>query len=146
MDIQTTTEILLIEDDHAEARLITEVFEEFKPNINITDVNDGINAMDYLYKRGKYKDSKTPSLIILDLNLPKKDGHEVLKEIKLDKELKCIPVVVLTTSDDDRDILEAYENHVNAYLTKPTDIDEFTKVIRIFEDFWINKATLPKRD
>jgi DNA-binding response OmpR family regulator len=141
-----TVDILVVEDNPADARLVVEVFNEFNVKTKINIVEDGIKAMDYLYKRNKYKDYKTPSLIILDLNLPKKNGREVLKEIKNDNKLKLIPVIVLTTSRDDRDICESYEYCANAYIAKPTDFEEFVKVIRTFEDFWFNTARLPRVD
>ncbi len=142
----SNVEILLVEDNPAETRLITEVFSEFEFNVSMNTVKDGISAMDYLYRRGNYEDSEAPSLIILDLNLPKKNGREVLKEIKLDKNLKCIPVIILTTSNDDNDITESYNNYANAYMTKPADFDKFKEIIQTFKDFWINKATLPRKD
>jgi len=138
-----TVDILVVEDNPADARLVMEVFNEFDIKTRINVVRDGVKAIDYLYKRDKYKDHKTPNLIILDLNLPKKSGREVLKEIKKEDKLKLIPVVVLTTSRDDRDICESYEYCANAYIAKPADFDEFVRVIRTFEDFWFNTALLP---
>ncbi len=139
-------EILLVEDNPADARLIVEVFDGFKIKNNITIVTDGAAAMDYLYKKGEYKDRKCPSIIILDLNLPKKDGREVLKEIKNDEKLKMIPVVVLTTSSDEEDVKISYENHASAFLTKPTDLKELVDQIKLFEGFWFQWATLPECD
>lgn len=136
--------ILIVEDNPADARLIIEVFDGFTIKNKVNIVENGVEALDYLYKRDKYKDVKTPSLIILDLNLPKKDGREVLKEIKQNKELRLIPVVVLTTSRDENDICGAYMNYANAYLTKPTDFNEFIDLINTFESFWFNKAVLPQ--
>lgn len=135
--------ILIVEDNPADARLIIEVFDGFTIKNKVNIVENGVEALDYLYKRDKYKDVKTPSLIILDLNLPKKDGREVLKEIKQNKELRLIPVVVLTTSRDENDICGAYMNYANAYLTKPTDFNEFIDLINTFESFWFDKAVLP---
>ena len=137
-------DILIVEDNPADARLIMEVFDGFTIKNKVSIVENGVEALDYLYKRDKYKDVKTPSLIILDLNLPKKDGREVLKEIKQNKELRLIPVVILTTSRDENDICGAYMNYANAYLTKPTDFDEFIDLINTFENFWFNKVVLPK--
>jgi len=144
MDIITNIEILLIEDNPAEMRLIAEIFSEDDSKVNINGVGDGIAAMDYLYRKGKYKYSKTPSLIILDLNLPKKNGHEVLEEIKTDDKLKCIPVVVLTSSNSDNDILESYKHHANAYMTKPVDFNKFKEYIHAFKNYWFNSAVLPR--
>ena len=137
-------DILIVEDNPADARLIMEVFDGFTTKNKVNIIENGVEALDYLYKRNKYKDVKTPRLIILDLNLPKKDGREVLKEIKQNKELRLIPVVILTTSRDENDICGAYMNYANAYLTKPTDFDEFIDLINTFENFWFNKVVLPK--
>lgn len=139
-------EILLIEDNPSEARLIVEVFDGFKIRNDITIVTDGAEAMDYLYKKGDYADRKCPSLIILDLNLPKKDGREILKEIKHDENLKIIPVVVLTTSSDEEDVKMAYSNYASAFLTKPSELHELVDLVKLFEGFWFKWATLPECD
>ena len=139
----STIEILLIEDNSDESSLIAKIIENYENNINITQIENGLDAMDYLYKKGKYKHSKTPNLILLDLNLPKKDGREVLKEIKTDGRLRLIPVIVLTNSNDDNDVFESYGHYANAYLTKPTDFDKFNRDILVFGEFWLNNATLP---
>ena len=139
----STIEILLIEDNSDESSLIAKIIENKESNINITRIENGLDAMDYLYKKGKYKHSRTPNLILLDLNLPKKDGREVLKEIKTDPKLKLIPVIVLTNSNDDNDVFESYGHYANAYLTKPTDFDKFNNDIMVFGEFWLNNATLP---
>jgi chemotaxis family two-component system response regulator Rcp1 len=144
IDIQNTIEILLIEDNPAETRLIVEIFSEETPKINISKVKDGFEAINYLNKKGEYKDSKKPNLIILDLNIPKKKGHEVLKEIKIDKKLKCIPVVVLTSSSDDEDIMESYKHYASAYMVKPVDYDTFKETMCAFRDYWLNSAVLPQ--
>jgi len=136
-------EILLIEDNPAETRLIMEVFNENKHPVNITGIKDGDEATDYLYKKGMYKDSKTPSLIILDLSLPKKSGIEVLKEIKTDNELKRIPVIVLTGSKDDSDIFESYEHYANACMSKSINFDKFREDICVFRNYWLDKVILP---
>ncbi|MGB9980336.1 response regulator [Methanobacterium sp.] len=136
-------EILLIEDNCDEASLITKILDNHSRNINIMCIGDGREAMDYLYKRDNYKDSRTPSLIILDLGLPNKDGREILGEIKTDAQLKYIPVIVLTNSDSNRDILESYEHYANAYITKSTDFDKFNKDMYVFIDFWLNGVILP---
>ena len=137
-------EILIVEDNPADARLIVEVFNGFQRRNNLIIAKDGAEAMDYLYKKGKYSDKKCPSLIILDLNLPKKNGREILKEIKNDPKLKRIPVVVLTTSTNQDDINYSYDNYASAYLTKPGDFDEFTELIQSFEDFWLKWTILPE--
>ncbi len=144
--MKTPIEILLVEDNPAETRLIMEVFDENEHPVNITGVKDGIEAMDYLYKKGEYKNCKTPSLIILDLNLPKKSGIELLEEIKTDDKLRHIPVIVLTGSKDDNDIFESYEHYANACMSKSINFDEFRKDIRIFRNYWLNNVILPKND
>ena len=136
--------ILLIEDDSGDIGLISKTIDVNKRNVNFNYVKDGIEAMEYLYKKGRYKDSETPDLILLDLNLPKKNGHEVLKEIKTDKILKCIPVIVLTGSDDHNDVIESYQHRANAYIIKPADWDLFEKYIITFKEFWFNNVQLPK--
>ena len=137
-------EILLVEDNPAEARLIAEVIGEFKIKNKITIATDGAEAMDYLNKKGEYSNRKCPSLVILDLNLPKKDGREILKEIKQHKKLKRVPVIILTISDDENDINSSYDNYASAFLTKPNDLKEFINLIGTFEDFWFKMATLPE--
>jgi CheY-like chemotaxis protein len=137
-------ELLLVEDNPADARLIVEVFDGFHIRNNITLVSDGAEAMDYLHKKGNYKDRKCPSLIVLDLNLTKKDGRKILKEVKNDEKLMRVPVIVLTTSSSEDDVMAAYGHHANAYLTKPGDFDEFVELVKTFEDFWFKWATLPK--
>jgi len=131
--------VLLVEDNPADVRLIKEVFNGFQIKNDIIDIGDGKEAMDYLYKKGNYKNAKTPSIILLDLNLPKKDGREILKEIKNHDELKIIPVIILTTSNDKEDIYNAYKHHANAYLVKPVDFKEFEETISSLEDFWLTK-------
>ena len=134
-------EVLLIEDNPADARL---VFDGCYMRSNLTIVNDGTKAMDYLNQKGIYKDKELPSLIILDLNLPLKDGRDVLKEIKKNEKLKVIPIVVLTTSSNEEDIIRSYNQGASAYITKPLDFDHFEELISTFEDFWFKWATLPK--
>lgn len=143
MDTRNSVEILLVEDNPAETRLITEIFDEDTNIANIIEVGDGIEAMDYLHKRGEYKNCKTPSLIILDLNIPKKNGIEVLEEIKTDSKLKSIPVIALTGSNDDNDVFKSYGHHVNAYITKSIDFNKFRKDMCAFKNFWFNNAVLP---
>ncbi|WP_414468322.1 response regulator [Methanobacterium sp. ACI-7] len=136
-------EILLVEDNPGDIDLILEVLEQSKIRNRVFIAEDGEEAMDILHKRGKFADSPRPDLILLDLNLPRKDGREVLQEIKSDSSLRRIPVVVLTTSKAEEDILKSYDLHANSYITKPVDIDQFIKVIKIFEDFWLDIVKLP---
>ena len=135
--------ILLVEDNLGDIRLTQEAFKEGKVRNNLITVRDGVGAMAYLRQEGAYTNAVRPDLILLDLNLPKKDGREVLAEIKSDERLKIIPVVVLTTSDAEQDILETYNLHVNCYIKKPVDLDQFIKVVRCIEDFWVETVTLP---
>lgn len=136
--------ILLIEDNSDETSLISKIIKNNEWNINFNIVKDGMEAIDYLNKEGKYNNCVTPSLILLDLNLPKKSGREVLKELKQDEILKCVPIIVLTDSDDKKDIIESYDHHANAYITKPADFDMFEKYMLIFKNFWFNSVKLPK--
>jgi len=139
-------EILLIEDNPGDVRLTQEVFSEFKMHNNLHIVNDGVEALKLLYRDEQYIDVPLPDLILLDLNLPKKDGREVLEEIKADKNLKHIPVVVLTTSKAEQDIFKAYDLHANCYITKPVELDQFIAVIKSIKDFWFTIVKLPKGD
>jgi len=141
--ISRPIEILLVEDNPGDVRLTREVLRESKVRSTLHVVEDGMKAMAYLYRESEYADAVRPDIVLLDLNLPKKDGREVLIGIKTDEDLKRIPVVILTTSEDERDILEAYNNHVNCYVTKPLDMDQFTKIVRSIEDFWLTIAKLP---
>jgi CheY-like chemotaxis protein len=136
-------DILLVEDNAADVRLTEEVLTESKIQNNLRVVNDGAQALRYLRKQGEYQDSRRPGLILLDLNLPVKDGREVLAEIKGDPSLKRIPVVVLTTSKAEEDILKTYNLHANCYITKPVDLEQFVTVVRYIEDFWLAIVKLP---
>lgn len=136
-------QILLVEDNPGDIRLTQEVLKDGKICNNLSIVMDGEEAMSFLKKTDKYKDAVTPDIILLDLNLPKKDGRQVLAEIKSDPVLKIIPVIVLTTSSAEQDILNTYANHANAYITKPVDFDQFINVIRNFENFWLTIVKLP---
>jgi CheY-like chemotaxis protein len=136
-------EILLVEDSPGDVRLTIEALKEAKVSNRLNVVQDGVEAMAYLYRKNSYKDVKCPDLILLDLNLPRKDGREVLAEIKNDKKLKHIPVVVLTTSRSEADILQAYDLHANCYITKPIDFSQFMDVVRTIEDFWLTVVKLP---
>lgn len=141
--INKPVEILLIEDNPADARLVVEVLKDSKIKNKMHVIEDGVTAMDYLHQEGKYKDCSRPDIILLDLNLPKKDGREVLKEIKEDPKLKCILVVILTTSSTKEDINQTYSNHANCFITKPVDFDQFLKVVQSIEDFWLTGVRLP---
>ena len=138
-------EILLVEDNAGDVGLIEEVFEEAKIRNNIHVAEDGEEAMLYLRGKGKFSGSPRPDIIILDFNLPNKDGREVLREIKEDDKLKNIPIVVLTTSNAEKDILRAYELHANAYITKPIDFNQFIKVVGSIENFWLEIVQLPTK-
>jgi chemotaxis family two-component system response regulator Rcp1 len=137
-------EILLVEDNPGDARLAVEAMKDSKFKNILHHVEDGINALDFLHKRGKYINSPRPDLILLDLNLPKKDGREVLAEIKNDPELKRIPIVILTISKAEEDILKSYNLHANCFITKPLDFDKFIEVVRSIENFWLTIVRLPK--
>ncbi|MBU8849909.1 MAG: response regulator [Desulfobacterales bacterium] len=136
-------EVLLIEDSPGDVRLTKEALKEGKILNNLHVVNDGVEAMGFLKKEGEYQISPTPDLILLDLNMPKKDGREVLSEIKADTNLRTIPVVVLTTSSAEEDILKSYDLHANCYITKPVDLDQFIRVVKSINEFWLNIVKLP---
>ncbi len=136
-------EILLVEDNPGDVRLAQEALEDGKVRNHLNVVRDGMEAMDFLYKRGAYSDVKRPDIILLDLNLPRKDGREVLEEIKSNEDLRKIPVVVLTTSDAEKDILRAYDLSVNCYVTKPVDFNQFIDIIKKVEEFWLTIVKLP---
>lgn len=141
-----TVNVLLVEDSEADIRLTRETLKENKLKIDLEVVNDGIEAIAYLKKEGEYKGMKRPDLILLDLNLPKKDGREILAEIKSDSDLKSIPTVILTVSKDEEDILRTYELGANCFITKPVDLKQFTKVIDAIEDFWFDIVRLPLKE
>jgi chemotaxis family two-component system response regulator Rcp1 len=130
-------EILLVEDSPADIALTTELFKDARIVNNLTVAMDGEQAMAILRREGPYANASAPDLVMLDLNLPRKDGREVLTEIKSDPLLRRIPVIVLTTSAADRDVLQAYDSHVNAYLTKPVDLEQFMVIVKAIEDFWL---------
>ncbi len=136
-------EILLVEDNPDDVLLTEEVLMEAKVKNHLNVVENGDEAMDYLYQKGEYEDVNRPDLILLDLNLPGKDGREVLVEIKENEDLKRIPVVILTTSRAEEDIFKMYQHHANAYITKPVDFDQFIKVVQTIEDFWLTIVRLP---
>jgi CheY-like chemotaxis protein len=137
-------EILLVEDNPGDVRLIQEALRDGKVWNNPHVVSDGEAALDFVYRRGPYVDKPRPDLVLLDLNLPKKDGREVLAVIKSDPDLRRIPVVVLTTSKEEEDVLRAYNLAANCYVAKPVEFDEFMKVIRMIEDFWLTIVALPR--
>ena len=136
--------ILLVEDNEGDIVLTLEALKEAKVSNGINVVRDGEEALQYLKKTGSFTEAKTPDLILLDINLPKIDGKEVLAEIKKDEVLKIIPVVMLTTSDSEKDIIESYNNYANCYITKPVDFQKFIEVIHTIKDFWISIVQLPK--
>lgn len=135
--------ILLVEDSPGDIRLTQEALKESKLKIDLQVVMDGVEAMDYLNQQGKYKDLPRPDLILLDLNLPRKDGRQVLQEIKEDLKLRVIPVIVLTISKSEEDILRSYDLHANCYITKPLNLDKFLEIVKAIENFWFTIVTLP---
>ncbi|MBV9266623.1 MAG: response regulator [Acidobacteriaceae bacterium] len=137
--------VLLVEDNPADVGLVEEAFREGRLNYELHVAEDGVAAMNFLRKQGQFAGAPQPEIILLDLNLPKKDGREVLAEVKNDPKLREIPVIVLTTSDDEADVHRAYGLHANCYLTKPVDIDDFIRKIRSIEDFWLTFVRLPNR-
>jgi two-component system, chemotaxis family, response regulator Rcp1 len=137
-------EILLVEDNPADVRLTREAFREGKILNNLVIAKDGVEAMDVLRCRGKFEATPRPDLILLDLNLPRKDGREVLAEIKSDPDLMRIPVVVLTTSRAETDVIKSYNLHANCYVVKPVDLDQFISVVKSIDNFWLTAVTLPK--
>jgi len=139
-------EILLVEDNKGDIELITEFFIDSKVITNLHIAEDGEETIRFLCGKDKFSGSTLPDIIILDLNLPKKDGREVLKEIKENDDLKNIPVIILTTSSAEKDILRVYDLHANAYIVKPLDFNEFMKVIKAIEDFWFKAVTLPPKN
>jgi CheY-like chemotaxis protein len=138
-------EVLLVEDDPGDVLMTQEAFEEHKLRNRLTVVPDGDEALAYLRHEGRYADAVTPDLILLDLNLPRRDGREVLAEIKNDEQLGRIPVVVLTTSQAAEDVQRSYELHANAYVTKPVDFDRFISVVRQIDEFFVSVVRLPPR-
>ncbi len=136
-------EILLVDDSPSDVRLTKEAIKESKMFNNITVARDGVEAMAFLHREGKYSDAIRPDLILLDLNMPRKDGRETLAEIKADPDLKRIPVVVLTVSKAEEDVLKSYSLYANCYVTKPMDIEQFSKIVKAIDDFWFSIVTLP---
>jgi CheY-like chemotaxis protein len=138
-------EVLLIEDDPGDVLMTREAFEEHRPDNRLSVVTDGVAALDYLRRQAPYEKAVRPDLVLLDLNLPLRDGREVLAEIKTDPELRQIPVVILTTSSADEDVLHSYQLHANAYVTKPVDFDRFVAVVRRIDEFFVGVVRLPPR-
>jgi CheY-like chemotaxis protein len=145
MSIEPTDiiEVLLVEDDPGDVLLIEEAFEFNKVRNNLNIVSDGVEALEYLRREGPHAEAERPGLILLDLNLPRKDGRQVLAEVKEDSELRSIPVVVLTTSKAEEDVLRSYDLHANAYVTKPVDFDRFIEVVRQIDEFFVSVVRLP---
>jgi CheY-like chemotaxis protein len=137
-------EVLLVEDNPGDVRLTQEALKDGRVMVNLTVAMDGVEAMNVLKRQGEHASKPRPDLILLDLNLPKKNGREVLVEIKADDELKRIPVIIMTTSKAEQDIYRAYNLNANCYITKPVDLDEFLNVVRSIEDFWLTIVTLPR--
>ena len=144
-DGKSPIEVLLVEDDPGDVLMTQEAFDEHKLRNRLTVVSDGAEALAYLRQEGKYEGVVLPDLILLDLNLPRRDGREVLEEIKRDEKLRRIPVVILTTSQADEDILRSYQLHANAYVTKPVDFDRFIAVVRQIDEFFVSVVKLPPR-
>jgi CheY-like chemotaxis protein len=136
-------EVLLVEDDPGDVLLIREAFDFNKVHNNLNVVSDGEQALDYLRGAGDYTDRVRPDLVLLDLNLPRKDGREVLAEVKTDPDLRTIPIVVLTTSEAEEDVLKSYQLHANAYVTKPVDFERFVSIVRQIDDFFVSVVRLP---
>lgn len=136
-------QILLVEDSPGDVRLTREAFRDADPNLRLHIAGDGAEAMAFLRRQGAHADAPRPELILLDLNMPKKDGREVLAEIKADENLKAIPIVVLTTSRAEQDVLRAYQLNANCYINKPVDFNQFLDVVRSIESFWLFVVTLP---
>ena len=135
--------ILLVEDNPADARLVKEAMKEVKINNTLYHVPDGVEAMAFLRRQGEYSKMIRPDVVLLDLNMPRKDGRQTLKEIKADPDLRRIPVVILTVSDAEEDILKSYDLHANCYVTKPLNLEEFSKVVAGIENFWFEIVKLP---
>ena len=139
-------EVLLVEDNPGDVRLTREAFRDSRVPTHMHVATDGVEAMDFVKRRGKFSSAPRPDIILLDLNLPRKDGREVLDELKRDENLKSIPVVILTTSRSQEDIERTYRSHANCYITKPVDLDQFLKVMQTIEDFWLTLVKLPACD
>ena len=144
-DEEQIVDVLLIEDNGGDVRLMQEAFKQSKVRCNLSVVGDGLETMAFLKREGAYQKSPRPDLILLDLNLPRKDGREVLSEIKKDEALKRIPVIVLTTSKAEQDVLITYNLHANCYMTKPTGFEQLVETVRGIKDFWLQRVKLPPK-
>ncbi len=142
---QNDIDVLLVEDDPGDVLMTREAFADNKVTNRLSVVSDGVSALEYLRKEGEYANATTPDLILLDLNLPRMDGREVLSALKQDERLRSIPVVVLTTSEAEEDIVRSYSLHANAYVTKPVDFDRFIEVVRQIDEFFVTVVRLPGR-
>jgi CheY-like chemotaxis protein len=138
-------DILLVEDNPGDILLTTEMLKDTKVSNVVNVVTNGEEALEFLRKKGRFFEAPTPDLVLLDLKLPKLNGHEVLAQMKEDIRLRCIPVVVLTSSDADDDVLKAYSEHANCYVTKPVGLDQFAKIVKSIDDFWLSVVRLPTR-
>jgi CheY-like chemotaxis protein len=138
-------EVLLVEDDPGDVLMTQEAFADYKIANRLTVVTNGEDAIAYMHKQGRFADSPTPDLVLLDLNLPRRDGREVLRDIKEDADLRRVPVVILTTSEAEEDVLASYDLHANAYVRKPVDFDQFVAAVRAIDDFFITVVKLPPR-
>jgi chemotaxis family two-component system response regulator Rcp1 len=145
MDEGKVVDILLVEDNPGDVRLAREALKESKIRNQLFVVIDGVEAMDFLRRRGKHADAPRPDLILLDLNLPRKSGREVLAEIKTDESLKRIPVVIMTVSRAEEDVIKSYDQHANCYITKPLDFNQFIEVTKAIEGFWLTIVRLPPK-
>jgi chemotaxis family two-component system response regulator Rcp1 len=141
----TPIQILLVEDSPSDAKLTLTALKQAKVANQVSHVEDGVEAMDFLRRRDKYAGAPRPDLIMLDLNLPRKDGREVLEELKSDRELQAIPVVVLTTSQAEQDIIRSYQLHANCYITKPVNFERFLEIVQSIEHFWLTVVALPAK-
>lgn len=146
MVMDKSIDILLVEDNPADVRLTQEAFKETKIPSHLHVVRDGSEALAFLERSGRFANAPRPNMILLDLNLPKKDGREVLAQIKQQPEYKSIPVVILTTSNEEEDIAHTYNHHANCFITKPANLDEFLNVVKTIETFWLSVVQLPKYD
>jgi two-component system, chemotaxis family, response regulator Rcp1 len=138
-----TYRILMVEDNPADVVIVREILKDSATSYEISVVDSGENALPFLRKQGNYSSANRPDLVLLDINLPKKSGHEILGEIKRDSDLKAIPVVMFSSSSSPRDVQEAYGQHANSYIRKPQNLDGFVEVLRVLEHFWFNTASLP---
>ncbi|NCO37159.1 MAG: response regulator [Armatimonadetes bacterium CG_4_10_14_3_um_filter_66_18] len=138
-------EVLLVEDDLGDAELTQEMLTEAKVSVNLRVVQDGVEALAYLRREGSYAEAARPDLVLLDLNMPRKDGREVLRDIRAEETLRSLPIVVLTTSESDEDILKSYDLGANCYVTKPVGLDQFARIIQCIEEFWFTVVKLPPK-